>query len=69
MGRWVGGPVGRWAGGQQNYNDMIFWLAIDIINILLFVSIQLSAAICLNKRIIKKKQDYLSKVVMAKHHR
>ena len=22
--RWAGGPVGRWAGGQQNYYDTIF---------------------------------------------
>ena len=32
VGRWAGGPVGRWAGGQQKDYDILFLLAIDVIN-------------------------------------
>ena len=30
-----GGPMGRLAGGQQKYYDILFLLAIDIINIII----------------------------------
>jgi len=55
VGRWAGGPVGmvgRLAGGQQKDYDILFLLAIDVINY-----------------DFKKKQNWLSRVIMAKRQR
>ena len=32
VGRWAGGPVGRLAGDQQKDYDILFLLAIDVMN-------------------------------------